>query len=363
MADENIVLKLGKMGKGGKQGFRRLLLIVLAAVAIFLFSFSSLFSYVHPNQFGIKEVRIGPDKGIRHKVIEPGFALIIKPFGIQRLHLYPRDVQVFELTAFAQGPRGRDYGIFRDKAAHIQTSDGFYVDVDVTILYRITDPYLVLTKVGQGALYITNGIVPKAEPALKEALGELTTEEFYNSPLRYEKALVAKEILNTELNSKGIEVEHLLIRYFQYSDEIQRNIEEKKLKDQMVFKNQAEKRAAAESAKLRKVIEEGKANVQIKLEEGKAYVTRKRAEKNLYLRRKTAEANLLVELAEAKRTELKNTALQAGGSDRLVGLRMAEVLNGVELIMLPSDGEHGVNPLDLGNLLKLFDVRSGRRSP
>jgi hypothetical protein len=36
---------------------------------------------------------------------------------------------------------------------------------------------------------------------------------------------------------------------------------------------------------------------------------------------------------------------------------MAESLKGVELIILPSDGETGTNPLDLNGMLKRFDVR------
>ena len=75
-----------------------------------------------------------------------------------------------------------------EKAAHIQTSDGFFVDVDVSILYHIADPYKVITTIGPGRLYEDNGIIPKVESKLKETLGEMTTEEFYNSPLRAEKA-------------------------------------------------------------------------------------------------------------------------------------------------------------------------------
>ena len=58
-------------------------------------------------------------------------------------------------------------------------------------------------------------------------------------------------MLNAELRQKGLKVENILVRYFRYSKEIQKNIEEKKLKDQLVFKNQAEARAAIEEAKLK----------------------------------------------------------------------------------------------------------------
>jgi hypothetical protein len=47
-------------------------------------------------------------------------------------------------------------------------------------------------------------------------------------------------MLNQEINQKGIQIEHVMVLYFNYSPKIQKNIEEKKLKDQLVFENQAE---------------------------------------------------------------------------------------------------------------------------
>src|SRR5205823_5338800 len=129
--------------------------------------------------------------------------------------------------------------------------------------------------------------------------------------------------------------------------EIQKNIEEKKLKDQLVFKNQAEARAAREEAQLKKMIQEGEAAVLVKLQEGSAYTTTKNAERDLYARKKRAEADLTIKLAEAKKTQLRNESLQGVGSERMVGLKMAEVYKGLELIVLPSDGPNGVNPLNL----------------
>jgi hypothetical protein len=192
----------------------------------------------------------------------------------------------------------------------------------------------------------------------------LTTEEFYNSPLRVEKSEAAKTMLNAELSQKGLKVTQILVRYFRYSKEIQKNIEEKKLKDQLVFKNQAEARAAIEEAaieeaKLKKIEQEGKVIVAVEMEKGKAYVTRKIAERDLYLRKKKAEGDLLVKLAEAEKVRLKNDALRGLGAERMVGLKMADAFKGLELVVLPSDGPSGVNPLDLDNALKLFDVRKG----
>jgi regulator of protease activity HflC (stomatin/prohibitin superfamily) len=328
-------------------------IILLVAIVFFFIMFDSMFVYVRPNEFGIKVVKIGADRGVQEDVYTAGYHFVL-PFGVHQMHRLPRDTQVLELSNY----EGTAASLARiERAAHIQTSDGFFVDVDVSILYRIADPYKVFTLIGPGRSFENNGIIPKAEPALKETLGELTTEEFYNSHLRVERTQEAEEKLRAELAPKGIQVDHVLVRYFKYSDEIQKNIEEKKLQDQLVFKNQAEKRAAAEAATLMKVIREGEMNVKIKISEGEAYVTRRNAEIDQYVRTKRAQADLLVKLAEAKKTELRNSALQGSGSDRMVGLRMAKVLKGLDMIVLPSDGPGGVNPLDMAGMLNLFEVR------
>jgi regulator of protease activity HflC (stomatin/prohibitin superfamily) len=336
--------------------FPRKISLVIVLLAIVVLTYKSFLKYVEPNEYGIKQVKIGlgSKRGIHEEVYGTGLHFIIPM--IEKMHYLPRDIQALELTKY---PDTATKFARKEKAAHIQTSDGFFVDVDVSILYHIADPYKVFTIVGPGNLFEDNGIIPKAEPALKETLGELTTEEFYNSIFRSEKAEAARVKLNNELEKKGIYVDHVLVRYFEYSAEIQKNIEEKKLKDQLVFKNMAEARAAVEEAKLKKIEQEGKVIVSVEMEKGLAYVTRKRAEKDLYYRKKTAEANLLVKLADAEKIRLKNEALKGLGAERMVGLKMANVYKGLDIIVLPSDGSAGVNPLDLDKALKLFDVRKG----
>ena len=339
---------------GIRFGSRRIVPILIVVLVGVILIYSIFLTYVEPNEYGIKVVQIGISSGVQEKAYEAGLHFVI-PF-VQKMHRLPKDIQVLELTE-SRASAARDARW--DNAAHIQTSDGFFVDVDVSIIYRITDPYKVFTKIGPGNLFEDNGIIPKTEPALKAKLGELTTEEFYNSPLRVQKTEAVKEMLNAELKPKGLHVDNVLVRYFKYSPEIQKNIELKKLKDQLVFKNQAEARAATEVATLQKIEQEGKVIVAVAMEQGKAYTTRKIAEKDLYVRKKKAEANLLVKLAEAEKSRLKNEALKGIGAERMVGLRMADVLKGLDIIILPSDGPSGVNPLDLDRALKLFDVRKG----
>lgn len=329
---------------------------ILIALLVLVFVFYNLFFvYVEPDEYGIKVVRVGLKRGVQKEAYHAGLSFVL-PFGLQEMYRLPKGIQVLELTNYSETA---STGARKDRAAHIQTSDGFYVDVDVSILYHIKDPYLVFTTIGPGSLFEDNGIIPKAEPALKETLGKLTTEEFYNSPLRVQKAEEAKQNLNSELKLKGIQVDQVLVRYFIYSPEIQKNIEAKKLQDQMVFTNQAAARAAKEEAVLKKIVQEGMVITAVEIENGKAYVTRKIAEKDLYARKIKANADLQVKLAEAEKVRLRNDALKGVGSERMVALKMADAYKGLDVIILPSDGPHGVNPLNLDNALQLFDVRKG----
>jgi regulator of protease activity HflC (stomatin/prohibitin superfamily) len=324
--------------------------LAVSSIGVFfivVFLWSMCFVYVKPYEFGVKERKIGVERGIEDHVYGSGYHFVIPRF--EKIYRFPKKLLLFDLTNAPQNRLTRN-----DKAVHIQTSDGFFVDVDVSILYRIQDPLKVIRKLGTGEAYITDGIAPKAEPILKETLGKLTTEEFYNPYSRVEKMLLAKEQLQIELEPKGLVVEEVLIRYFKYSDEIQRSIEDKKLKDQLVFKNQSEAKAAIENALLSKTITEGEANIKIELEKGKAYIVKKNAARDLYVRAKKARANLLVKKAEAEKARLKNLALKGLGSKNMVGLKMAEVLEGIEIIVLPSDGKDGVNPLNLDKVMGLF---------
>ncbi|HEY0882454.1 MAG TPA: hypothetical protein VGD87_13020 [Archangium sp.] len=160
-----------------------------------------------------------------------------------------------------------------------------------------------------------------------------------------------------ELAPKGIAITHVLVRQYRYDQRYQAAIEGRKIQDQTVFKNRAEAAAASEEAKKNTIEAEGAALVQTELARGAAEVKKIESQAELYRRTKEAEGRLKVELAKATGTELENKALRVGGSENMVGLKMAEALEGVEVIVLPSDGENATNPLDLNGMLRRFDVK------
>jgi hypothetical protein len=200
-------------------------------------------------------------------------------------------------------------------------------------------------------------VVPHVDRILRKTLGELNSEQFYQGPLRIQKAKAAHDQLRDEVAPSGIAIDAVLVRRYVYDEKYQQLIEGRKIKDQTVFLRQAEAKAAIEQRKRDTIIAEGKASVETELQRGRAEVEKLRAQADLYERKKAADGKLLVELSDAKGTSLENAALQGAGSENLVGLKMADALRGVRVIVLPSDGKDGTNPLDLGELLRKFQVR------
>jgi regulator of protease activity HflC (stomatin/prohibitin superfamily) len=313
---------------------------------------ASCSTYIPPNMIGVRQVYYGSHAGIRKEIYGPGLHFISA--GIERLHQFPHDLQVIN---FSDSPSEVSRAYRVAPAIKIQTSDGYNVQLDVSVLYRITDPYKVFIEAGPGRAFEDRLVFPRADRILRRTLGELNSEQFYQGPKRIEKAKAAHDQLVTEVASYGIKIDAVLVRGYTYDSRYQQLIQGRKIKDQTVFLRQAEAKAAIEQRKRDTIVAEGKAAQETELSRGQAEVEKLRAQADLYERRRAAEGKLLVELADAKGTALENAALQGLGSENLVGLKMAESLRGLRVLVLPSDGKEGTNPLDVGALLRKFQVR------
>jgi len=330
---------------------KRVWMIGGVLLGIYILS-ASCSTYVPPNMVGIRQVYYGSGAGIRPESYGPGLHFIVA--GAERLHMLPRDLQVINFSDSSSEISTR----FRAAPSiKIQTSDGYNVQLDVTVLYRIEDAHRVFVESGPERSFEDRLVIPRVDRILRKTLGELNSEQFYQGPLRIEKSKAAHDQLRDEVGANGIRIEAVLVRRYVYDERYQQLIEGRKIKDQTVFLRQAEAKAAVEARKRDTIIAEGKAAVDTELQRGKSEVEKLRAQADLYERQKAAEGKLLVELSDAKGTGLENTALQGSGSENLVGLKMAEALRGVRVIVLPSDGKEGTNPLDLGDLLRKFQVK------
>lgn len=336
----------GKLKLPGGGSWIRLGVLAVGTLILGSITVGTTTSWVAPWEFAVRQVVIGPNPGIRNEVLGPGVHAVVP--GYERLHLFPRNMRLLEFNDDQlQGSTEAAYA----PSINIQTSEGYRVRVDVTVAYRIIDPYKVMVAVGPGKAYESALVRPRADTALRQALGTLDAEQFYDGEMRRERAIAAAKQLTAELAPSGIQVWNVMIRHYAYDDRYQAAIEGRKIQDQTVFKNRAEAVAASEEAERNRVLAEGQAVVEVETTRGDTEVRKIRADAELYARKKYAEGDLLVALAEAEASRLENDALSAAGSSNIVGLEMAEALRNTQVIIVPTDGPKAVNPLDLETLI------------
>jgi regulator of protease activity HflC (stomatin/prohibitin superfamily) len=354
MADPRIPIDLRAASQrifGTSRG-RRLYLVV-GALVVAAVAYGVCTIYLRPNEMGVKQVIVGSNKGILPEVYYPGIHWVSP--GTERMYVFPADVQLLNLTNDAS-ERGKAEQTVRPPL-NIQTSEGYTVTVDLSVAFRIEDPYKVITVAGPGRLYEESLVFPRAEQILRKRLGELDAEQFYDVKLRTDKVQKALQDLNAELLPTGVRVVQVFVRRYVYDARYQQAIEQRKIQDQTVFKNQAEAELATATAERDRIAAVGGASVKVELARGEGEKKKLEAEADLYTRKRHAGGELAVQLAEAEGTRLENEALRGVGAENLVGLKMADVLKGTRIIIVPTDGDNGTNPLDLKTALKRFDVK------
>lgn len=324
-------------------GAGALLAILVGAIALY----ATFTTYVRPDEIAVRQIYLGPNSGIQEDIYGPGLHFVMP--GYERLHLFPRDMQLLEFNEYISASQAED--VVTSEPIRIQTSEGYQVTVDVTVAYRIVDPYKLIKEVGPGKLYQTSLMIPRSDKILRQSLGRLNAEEFYQGETRLRAAEEARQGLSAEVADAGVEVWHLMVRHYTYDQRYQDAIEQRKIQDQTVFKNRAEALSATQEAEKNRVLAEGQALIEVAREQGRADIKKIAAEADLYYRQKVAEGELLVALAEAEGTRLENNALQVSGASNIVGLEMAEVIGGSAVIVVPTDGSSGINPLNLDALI------------
>lgn len=322
-------------GRFGKIGFRLLLVLVPL-----FFLRACVVTYVPPDMVGVRQVSYGPGKGLQKKPVRSGYTHEIA--GYERVHTFPREIQVVEFTnsslEAASGHR-------QLPAIKVPTVDGYPVDVDVSVLYRLSDPYKVASRFGFGRAYEEAVVVRFTDPLVKRYLGDLRAEQFY-----HDARLAQVKALRTELAKRfaanGLVLTDVLIRQYDYPETFQSLTEQKKIQDQSVLANRELAKQAEVQTRLNQTIAEGQNLINIKTSEFNAQITEIRAKKDLYERQKRAEADLLIRTAEANGTEQINRALEGAGSAKLLKLRRGlALLNSIKGPIYISE-----DPTDLGKI-------------
>src|SRR5581483_3060868 len=143
--------------------------------------------------------------GIHTNIYDTGVHWLLP--GCEKFLVFPKSVRA--VTLHGKGRGGGDESskyVHYEDAAHIQTSDGFFINLDVSILYRVVDPFKVVREFGAGALYEQNGIIFQAEPTLKSTMGTLNPEDFFNAQKRVAKQEESRDKFNEFLVPRGLKV-------------------------------------------------------------------------------------------------------------------------------------------------------------
>jgi regulator of protease activity HflC (stomatin/prohibitin superfamily) len=341
-------------------------LLIVLLFALLALIYVTCTQYIEPDEFAVKQVDVPVPlltgaAGIHTNIYSTGIHWRIP--GCEKFIIFPKSVRAVTLHIKGKSPESAQRYVRYEDAAHIQTSDGFFINLDVSILYRVVDPYAAVRAFGAGVLYEQNGIIFQAEPTLKGTMGTLHPEDFFDATKRVAKQDEARDRFNDFLTPRGLRVDYVLIRYPQYHEAVQARIEARNIQEQARQKNIEEAKLAQAQGALNEVEKQGEATLSIKLMEGSNYVTRLTAQMEGYRRIKASEANRVIQLAEAEKQRMINESYQGAGSERLVGLEWARVLNGLDTIVLQSGGANGFNPLDVDSLMKQLKIHQVEKKP
>ncbi len=363
--------KMAAQGAGLFQLLRgdRVSLLIAGGLLLLWVFYLTCTTYIGPGEFGIKQVLYSPfglfgPMGTQNRIYETGIHHQLPT--MEKILRFPKTIQVLTMRddpdpkqKVTETISSADEKFTRlVKAAYIQTSDGFYVKMDASILYCIEDPVKLVNRVGAGKLYEDNGILPVAENAIKVRLGTLQPEDFFDAKTRVSKLEEARALMNEKLQPMGLKVKHVLARYPHLHPDVAARVEENNLQKQTKLLNVSLTAQAAAEAELAKVVNEGTAAKGVALQKGKAYQIQRASEKELYERTKKAEGDKIRKMAEARKAELINEAYRGAGSDMMVGMKMAGVLTNLETILVPAGGADSFNPLDVQSVMRLFSVGS-----
>ena len=303
----------------------RAIRIVLLIGAPLLILRTCATTYVAPDQVGLRQISFGPNKGLQKQLVGSGYRREIA--GYERVFTFPRDLQVIEFTNNPVESEARHRVL---PAINCPTVDGYPVSIDVSVVYRIANPYLVVTRFGFGRAYEDSVVIRFTDPGVKHHLGELRAEEFYRDS-RLLKVNDLRRELTARFAENGLQLSDIVVRQYDYPATFQKLTEQKKIQDQSVLANRALTKQAEVQTRLNEITAEGQNLINVKTAEFQAQITEINAQRDLYERQKHAEGDLLVRTAEATGSEQINRAMEGPGSEKLLRLRKGlAVLNAIQ---------------------------------
>ncbi len=304
------------------------------------------------NEVGVltRKVAITGEKGVQPETYAPGGSYFFAPF-ISDWHTFETKLQNLRMAAAAGDPDSGDDLEFK-------TVDGNDISVDITVAWRIDPakaPYL-LSKVGGSTAEVQDRLVrPSARALVRDALNRLHSEDFYVADKRFAAAEEGRKLLATAVEPEGVIIEQVLLQEHRFHKEYEEVIRDKKLAEQTAEKLKSEASAAAEESKRALEAAKGTVAQQIAQAAGGLQEAKLRGDATLVQSKNDASAILAEAKAKAKGIEAENAALGGAGGRTMVKLRIAEALQGKQLLFMPA-GRSGatLQTLNLNDLIGTY---------
>jgi regulator of protease activity HflC (stomatin/prohibitin superfamily) len=331
----------------------RKLIRIAVLLGIAVIFYASCTARVRTNEFGVEQRRFGLTTGIVERIYEPGLYFVGPG---TTMHQFSREIHVIEASYDQQeaytkpgASRAQVDAYFEQRnemlgqtthktidAINVQTSDGYAVTVDVTLLYSITDPVKIAKDFGWGTLYVESFVRQTFTNTVLGTLGKMNAEAFYDEKARIQAIEDAEKLLRERFDKRGFKVEMLLLRNFKYADNYEQSLKNKKVAVQLTEKNRKELLVNEERAKLQQIESRGNAGITIAESEIQAQIAKIRAEANLYSSRTKAKADTAVNVAMAEAKRLKADALTTSGGRYVVALETAKMFDNIDgAVMTP----------------------------
>lgn len=341
--------------------------IVVLAVAVLAIGFRFVTIKIKPGEVGVLTANltgglIEEDYGAGFHLALPGLhTWDIFDSTVQTLHMRRR--RQTEASGQVEGP------------LVVRSDDGANVTMDLTLKYRIKkDEVWQLRKAqGKGDAYKVK-VRNESVDVLRQALGTLRTEDFYDPTKRQELTLAMESGLQARFDPLNVQLVAILIRDLEFETAFENRIKEKVLARQEVELNQKKTEAAAALGRTNKVIAETDAKVRVIEQEKEKTLVQMRAgndkkvraieadykkialqtrsDADLFATQKEAEGIALMREAEANAQSLRRQALSIPGAETLVALELAKNLR----LGAMSVSTQAFNPIDVQAVLEKLGV-------
>jgi len=325
---------------------RKLILFGIGFV-VFMTFYGSCTAHVAPNEWGVELRKFGFEKGIHSTPYGPGLYFVGPG---TTMYTFPREVHLLEASAEKQEQKAKypeqanaieEYFERRSEilgdathrvidAINVQTSDGYAVSADVSLLYSIVDPIKIAKDFGWRSLYVDAFVINTFRNSVLQTLGKMNAESFYNEVVRINAVKEAEQLLQKRFAERGFKVEGLLLRSYRYVPNYEKSLRDKKVAVQLAEKNRKEGLVNEERAKLQQIESKGNASITIAEAEVAAQIAKITAEAELYASRARARGDTEYNVAQAESKRLKASALQNAGGRYVVAMENAKMLDSIE---------------------------------